>query len=78
MKAHSKVLFALEDGEVSDVLETERAYHIFKAADRQAGKTLALEESRDQIHEILYRKKANERFESWMEELKKAAYISIR
>ena len=75
---YTKVLFQLKDGEISDILETERTYHIFKVADRQSAKSLGLEESRDKIHEILRRQKGNARFEAWMEELKKSAFISIR
>ncbi len=73
-----EVLFRLKDNDITDVLESEQGYHIFKVADHQMGKTLTLEESRDRIHDMLYRQKANERFQAWMEELKKSAYISIR
>ena len=73
-----EVLFRLADSQMSDVIETERGYHIFKVGDHQKGKSLALEESRDKIHDMLFRQKANARFEAWMEELKKTAFISIR
>lgn len=71
-------LFALSENQFTNVIETEQAYHIFKVGDRKSGRTLSLEEARDAIHNLLYRQKANERFESWMEELKKSAYISVR
>ncbi len=73
-----QVLFQLKEGETSGILESERGYHFFKVADRQAAKATTLDESRDRIREMIFRQKANERFESWMEELKKTAFISIR
>ncbi|PIQ85870.1 MAG: hypothetical protein COV74_06780 [Candidatus Omnitrophica bacterium CG11_big_fil_rev_8_21_14_0_20_45_26] len=72
------VIFSLPNGTVTDILQTERGYHIFKVDDRRPPKTLALDEARDKIHDILYEKKANVRFEEWMEELKKSAFISLR
>lgn len=72
------VLFSLEPGAISDVLETEEAYHIFKVFEKAEGRNETFEEIRPQIHEFLFRKKAHERFTAWMEELKKKSYISIR
>lgn len=72
------ILFQLKENEISSLVETERSYHIFKVGDKQPGKTLSFEEARERIHEMLYREKSNARFEEWMEELKKKAYISIR
>lgn len=73
-----EVLFALSPGQMSDVLETEQAYHIFRVEDRAAGRTYNFEEARDLIQSFLFRKKAHERFVEWMDELKKKSYISIR
>ena len=38
----------------------------------------SLEESRDAIYGKVYSQKARKRFDEWMEELKRNAYISIR
>ena len=73
-----EVLFSLAPGAVSDVLETEEAYHIFKVHEKAPPKHETFEEVRTQIHEFLFRKKAHERFVGWMEELKKKSFISIR
>ena len=75
--AIDQALFALAPGDLSGVLETEQAYHIFKAGTHEPPRTLTLDEARDKIHDFLYRNKANARFEEWMKELKKTAYISI-
>ncbi|MBI4388414.1 MAG: peptidylprolyl isomerase [Candidatus Omnitrophica bacterium] len=78
IKEIEDVLFSLPENGRSEIVETEGAYHIFKIAERAPEKGLSLDEVRSQIHDILYRDKANARFEAWMEELKKSAFISIR
>lgn len=73
-----EVIFSLPAGGISDVLETERAYHLFKVGEKTAAKSRAFDEVRDEIHNLLFRQRAHERFMGWMEELKKKSYISIR
>ena len=73
-----QVLFQTPDGQMTDILETERAYHIFKVGTLAASKKLSFEEAREKIENFLYKQKANARFEEWMDELKKKAFISIR
>lgn len=73
-----KIIFALPPGGLTDVLETERAYHIFKVGNKTPAKGKSFEEAKELIYELLYRKKAHERFLEWMEELKKKSFISIR
>jgi peptidyl-prolyl cis-trans isomerase SurA len=72
------MLFALEENSHSEVVETERGYHIFKVTGKQPGAALTFEEVKEKIEDQLFRKKAHERFMSWMEKLKKKSYISIR
>ncbi len=73
-----KILFSMTDNQISDVLETERAYHIFKVGEREAAKDVTLEQVRDKIEDVIYRQKASARFDAWMNELRKSAFISIR
>lgn len=73
-----KAIFLLSENQASEVLETEAAYHIFKVAQKKPASDLTFEEARDSIHDQLFRVKSHERFVSWMDELKKKAYISIR
>ena len=78
MESIDSVLFQLPEGAFSEIIETERGYHIFKSGDRLPPKSLSLDEAREAIHNLLFRKKGNARFEAWMEELRRKAYISIR
>lgn len=73
-----KVLFALAENSTSEILETEQAYHIFKVGKKRPASSTTFEEVRDQVNEILFRKKAHERFIGWMDDLKKRSFISIR
>lgn len=73
-----QVIFNLKKGEVSDIIESPMGYHLFRLEDRSEGKDRKFEEVRDEIYDRLYREKAKVRFEHWMEELKREAYISLR
>lgn len=71
-------VFALKTGEITEPIQSTLGYHIFKLTERQALGTRSLEEVRDQIQEILFKQKTRERLESWLANLKKNAYISVR
>lgn len=73
-----EVIFNLKIGDVSPVLTTEMGYHIFKVTERRERREKSLEEVRDMIEDFLIRKETRKRFNEWMQDLKKNAYISIR
>ncbi len=73
-----QILFSLKPGSFSDVLETEDGYHIFKVGEKQVASKKTFEQAKDEISEMLFRIKAHDRFVSWMDELKKKSFISIR
>ncbi|MBI4000096.1 MAG: SurA N-terminal domain-containing protein [Candidatus Omnitrophica bacterium] len=73
-----QVLFSLSENSFSDILETETGYHIFKVGEKRAASHKTFEEAKDGIYENMFRTKAHKRFVSWMDELKKKSYISIR
>lgn len=73
-----EVLFKLEEGQISEVIETPVGYHFFQIVARDPGRQKPLEEARDEIYAKLYYQKSQARFREWMEELKRKAYISIR
>jgi parvulin-like peptidyl-prolyl isomerase len=73
-----KVIFSLEEGETSDIIETSVGYHIFKITDKKAGSIKSFEEARPEIENILFQDKAKARYSNWMESLKENAYISIK
>ena len=77
-KSIDEIVFALNQNELSPVIETEIGYHIFKVEEKQGENKKKLDDVRKEINEIIYREKAKKRFEEWIKELKEKAYISIR
>ncbi len=73
-----QIIFSLKPESFSDVLETEDGYHIFKVGEKQTASKKTFEQVKDAIADMLFRIKAHERFVSWMNELKKKSFISIR
>ncbi len=76
--AVDEIIFKTKAGELTDVIETPVGYHVFKVIERQDPLQKSYEQVRDQIYEILFRKKSEDRFTIWMDGLKKNAYISIK
>jgi parvulin-like peptidyl-prolyl isomerase len=71
-------IFALNEGEITAPVSTALGYHIFKVVERQRSSVKPLSEVRVQIQDILFKDKLKERLETWIQNLKKNAYISIR
>lgn len=69
---------ALKPGEVSDLVLSPAGLHIIKLEERKPGKGKPFEEVKDEIEEQLYKKKADERFNQWVKELRAAAAIEIK
>lgn len=72
------VLFSLKQGEVSQVIESPLGYHLFRVEEKKDKFKKTFEEARDEIYNVLFMQKSQERFQEWMKELKRNAYISIR
>ncbi|PIQ82176.1 MAG: hypothetical protein COV76_05005 [Candidatus Omnitrophica bacterium CG11_big_fil_rev_8_21_14_0_20_64_10] len=73
-----EVLFSLQAGEISPVIKTETGYHIFRADSIRPSRQAPLEEVQGIIRNRLYREKTAQRLQSWIQELKADAYISIK
>ena len=73
-----EVIFKTPVGQLTGIVETPVGYHIFRIEAKEAEKVRTFEESKDQISGYLFQEKSNKRFKDWMEEVKKAAYISIK
>ena len=72
-----EALFNLKVGQVSDIVQTEYGYHIIKAEEVLAGKTLPLVDAENSIVQILSTKKREKGYKEWMNELRKSAFIEI-
>ena len=71
-------VFALKPGELAGPIHSSLGFHIFKMVERKEVSIKPLTEVRGQVQDILFKKKLGDRLESWMQSLKKNAYISIR
>jgi len=72
------VIFNLKEGEVSAPLKTDTGYFIFKVEEKRQSKPLSLAEARNDIENIIYRQKAQKRYEEWIAKLKRDAFIQIK
>jgi peptidyl-prolyl cis-trans isomerase SurA len=72
------IVFNLQEGQISGIIQSSLGYHIFKVEEKTARRTQALTEVRQDVEEYLYREKANEKLRGWISSLAKSAYIEFR
>ncbi len=76
-EAVEKVVFDLEPGEISGIIETEYGLQIVKVLDKKPLRHKTLEEVRPQIQDKMYRSKAQPYLEKFLRELRQENYIYI-
>lgn len=72
-----EVAFNLKKDEVSDIILTEKGYHIIKMLDKKEGTTKSLEDSGNKISSKLTQKKKNEAIQRLLEDLKAKTKVVI-
>lgn len=75
--ALESVVFSLDSGEVSEVIDTEFGLVLMKADQRTGAGTMTLQEARTEIEPILRRRYAAERYDKWMSDLRKRSQVRI-
>lgn len=60
--------FAMEVDEISDPVETEYGFHIIKVTDKTEAAEANLEDSKEQIENLLFDQKLNAEYSTWMAE----------
>jgi peptidyl-prolyl cis-trans isomerase SurA len=72
-----EIVLRLKPGE-SETVSTPTGYYIIKLEEKRAGIAKPFEEVKGLINDNLYRKKSEERFTQWLQELRKGAAIEIK
>jgi peptidyl-prolyl cis-trans isomerase C len=72
-----EVAFNLKKGEVSDIVLTDKGYHIIKMLDKKEGTTKSLEDSRQKIKNRLTQQKKSEAIQRLLEDLKAKTKVVI-
>lgn len=72
------VIMDLEPGEISDVTAASDGFHIFLLTEYRPEGRFTLEETKDDIREMMRREKLERSYKEWIEGLKEDAYISVK
>jgi len=72
-----EVVFALESGELTDIIKSDYGFHILKVTEKKPESTKALEEAKDEIMQTLLPEKQKDAFDNLLKELKSKVEIEI-
>ena len=70
-------VFKLGIGEVSEPVEIDQQFYVFKLDDIIGSQQMSLSQAKDNIREFLVEKKTQKALAEWLDELKKQSYIKI-
>ena len=75
MPALADVAFALEIGQISDIIETQFGFHILKVEEKRAASKMPYEEARGPVRQLLIENRTGEKLSGLLVQLREAATI---
>ncbi len=75
--AFENAVFSMNDGEVSDIIETQFGLHIILKTDHEDASGADFEEAKESVRDFLYHSKRGEALAKHVSELRKAATVEI-
>lgn len=72
-----KTAFSLNVGEISEPVLTDFGYHLIRVEEKRASKKINFEDIKADLKELLAQKAAQQRYESWVKDLKAKSSITI-
>lgn len=76
--AVTAALDSLEVGGISDVVVTERGFHVFKLLERRKGADYSFDEIRDRLYSFLEQQKLEEAYGKWLAAVRDSAYVEVK
>jgi len=73
-----RVAFTLQNGQISDLIESPLGWHLLKLEDREGHRQQPFEQVKEAVHARLQEQHTQERYEEWFGELRRNAYVDIR
>lgn len=74
----AKIVFNLEEGKISPLMNLENNNYLFEVKHIQPSKELSLSQMQDEISKYLFEKKMKQALKEWLDELKSKAYIEVK
>lgn len=76
-KGVESIIFSLNVGQVSDWIETDSGFYMFKIEEKIPAQQSEFSEAQGAVKNVLYNQRMNEKLSNWIAKLKEKAYIKI-